>query len=106
MSDDNLPTNEQIMAYHQKLDDIQIPVIYDLAVKRDWGFGRIIQICHQLWDKSLRDEWGIHNHERSYTLAGAMVILEQEAQKNPEHAKEFTALHDALADAMNKMSRT
>lgn len=106
MNDDNLPTHEQIMALHRKLDEEQIPVIYDLAVRKDWGFGRIIQICHQLWDKRMREEWGIHNHERSYTLAGAMVILDQEAKKHPEHAAEFTALHDALGVALNKMNRS
>lgn len=104
MSAERLPTNEEIMALHRRLDEEQIPVIHELAVTRGWGFGRIIQLCHQLWDSSMALEYGIAGHSRQYAMAEAQVLLEQQAKKHPELAEEFLRVADALSQASRKMS--
>lgn len=91
---------QEILDLHRAMDERQQPVIYDLAVTQGWGWGRIIQICHQQWDKKMEDEYGIKNHSRDFQLAGAMVILEQEAKKHPEKVEKLMKLHDELADVL------
>lgn len=104
MSIDRLPTDEEIMALHRRMDEQQIPVIHELAMTQGWGFGRIIQLCHQLWDSRMAIEYGMEGHSRLYAMAEVQVILEQQAKKHPEHAEEFLKVAEALSEASGKMS--
>lgn len=102
MAQEEYQVPQEIMDMHKRLDALQKPVIENLAVTKGWGFGRIIQICHELWDESLVKE-GIAGHSKDYQFATVEVMLDQQAAKQPEHADEFLRLSKALAEARRKM---